>query len=66
MASTIVRREKTKKKCGMERLPRLATLTKTQQVVKMTTYGIHDNLGLLVHKQKKLKVSFCKPIKFKD
>ena len=40
MASTIVRREKTKKKCGLERLPRIATITKTQQVVKITTLGI--------------------------
>ena len=40
MASTIVRREKTKKKRGLERLPRIATITKTQQVVKMNTLGI--------------------------
>ena len=66
MASTIVRREKTKKKCRLERLPRIATITKTQQVVKMTTLGIQNNLGLLVHKQKKLEVSFCNPIKFND
>ena len=66
MASTIVRREKTKKKCGLESLPRIATITKTQHVVKMTTLGIQDNLGPLVHKQKKLEVSFRNPIKFKD
>ena len=66
MASTIVRREKTKKKCGLERLPRIATTTKTQQGVKMTTLGIQDNQGLLVHKKKKLEVSFRNPNKFKD
>ena len=66
MVSTIVQREKTKKKCELERLPRIATITKTQQVVKITTLGIQDNLGLLVHKQKKLEVSFRDPIKFKD
>ena len=66
MVSTIVRREKTKKKCELERLPRIATITKTQQVVKMTTLGIQDNLGLLVHKQKKFEVSFRDPIKFID
>ena len=54
MASTIVRREKTNKKCGLEKLPRIAAITKIQQVVKMTTLGIQDNLGLLVHKQKKI------------
>ena len=66
MASTIVRREKTKKNRGLESLPRIATITKTQQVVKMTTMGIQDNLGLLINKQKKLEVSFRNPIKFKD
>ena len=66
MASTIVRSQKTNKKCGFERLPRIATITKTQQVVKMTTLGIQDNLSLLVHKQKRLEVSFRNPIKFKD
>ena len=66
MVSMIVRREKTKKKCELERLPRIATITKTQQVIKMTTLRIQDNLGLLVHKQKKLEVPFRSPIKFKD
>ena len=44
MASTIVRREKTKKKCGLERLPRIATITKTQRVVEMTTLCFRDNI----------------------
>ena len=65
MASTIVQRKKTKKKFGSERLPRIATITKTQQVVKMTTLSIQDNLSLLVYKQKRLEVSFRNSIKFK-
>ena len=39
------------KKRGLEKLPRIATLTKTEQVVKMTTLGIQDNLSLLVYKK---------------
>ena len=67
MASTIVQSEKTKKKCGLKRLPRIATVTNNSAgIVKMTTLGIQDNLGLLVLKQKKLEVSFRNPIKFKD
>ena len=31
MASTIVRIEKTKKKFGLERLPRISTITQTQE-----------------------------------
>ena len=66
MANTIVRRQKTKKKCGLERLLGIATITKSQQVFNMTSFGIQDNLGLLVHKQKKLEESFRNPIKFKN
>ena len=65
MASTIVRREKTKKEMRIRKAAQNCYYHKTQQVVKMTTSGIQDKLGLLVHKQKKLEVSFHNSIKFK-
>ena len=44
----------------------MSTTTKTQQVVKMTTLGIDQNLGHMGIKQWKFKLSLRNPIKFTD
>ena len=44
----------------------MAINMKTQQVVKMTTLEIKDNLGRKVFKQSSFKVSFRNLIKFRD
>ena len=43
----------------------MAITTKTQQVVKMTTLDIKNNLGRKVFKQSSF-ISFRNPIKFRD
>lgn len=44
----------------------MATTTKTQQVVKMTTLGIEQNLGHMDIKRWNFKLSLRNPIKFTD